>query len=482
MIMRPVNETISLPPDKSGITQNDATDKAQAPKDKSPTMQVPDEKSLLSKQEKRSQVLGSGPLIGELQRLPSSDPVVSPRGQATVSEASSSVSKAERKIDHIELKNHVSLQIFSTEETKKNKNAVLFLHGGPGLSYDNTFENVTSWSLGQDYTLVAPEIAGSSNTGLLDTSDSLADPPNYVRDLQSVIEHLRQHPDFKEKEICVVAHSWGGFQLASFLTDKNISPEDKNFIKQIVFVSPNLDSAHTRIFEMRDRLGGPTFETEIQNEMARRHAGNKSDSAGKMNFLNNPVMNKNLNAQISPFYRLEQMPKDVPCLFFHPIKDKNVPAGQSLSAMEKINSSGGSAKIVMTTNGDHTFFKTGEPNNPDVMNACFSAIDGLIKDPDSLPKVAIDEESIGNSSLEKIEEKVKETDDNYENPKKLLDAWHGQGEAVNGKKNKRQALIQVKSQKEQILNNLERAKQTGHPMYKQLSDSVLAINQFLENE
>jgi len=480
--MRPINETTSLPPDNLGITQNDAGDKAQATQDKSPKMQVPDEKSRLSKQEKLSQVVGSGPSAGESHTLPSSDPVVSPRGQATVSAASSSVSKAERKVDQIGLENHVSLQIFSTDETRKNKNAVLFLHGGPGLAYDNTFENMTSWSLEQGYTLVAPEIAGSGKPGLEDASDSFADPPNYVRDLKSVIQHLRQHPDFKDKEICVVAHSWGGFQLASFLTDKNISSEDRDFIKQIVFISPNLNSAHTRIFEMNDRLGGPTFETELQNEMARRHAGNKSDSAGKMNFLNNPLMNKNLNEQISPFYRLEQMPKDVPCLFVHPIKDKNVPASQSLAAMEKINSSGGDAKIVMTTSGDHTFFKTGESNNPDVMNACFSAIGGLIMDPDSLKKVTIDEEFLENSDLEKIEDKVKEKDENYENQKKLIDAWYGQSEAVKGMKNKRQALTEVKARKEQTLQNLERAKQTGHPMYKQLSESVSTINKFLESE
>ena len=232
--------------------------------------------------------LGSVPETGDLVKLPSSNPVVLPRGQAVVSEASSSISKVQRQVDQVELANHVSLQIFSTDETKKNKNVILFLHGGPDLSYDEKFDNLTSWSLERGSTLIAPEIAGSSKPGLANTSDSFASPPNYVRDLQSVIHYFRQQPDFKEKEFCVVAHSWGGFQLASFLTDKNISSEDKKFIKQVVFMSPNLDSAHTRIFEMKERIGGGAFEVELSSEMSRRHAGTNSDSSVKIDFINNP--------------------------------------------------------------------------------------------------------------------------------------------------------------------------------------------------
>ena len=482
--MRPINEvTVPLPDQMPGVP-NDGKDKASAPRDESPKMYVREEKSSLTKQSELAQALGSLPAAGDLVKLPSSNPVVLPRGQAVVSEASSSISKVQRQVDQVELANHVSLQIFSTDETKKNKNVILFLHGGPDLSYDNSFDNLTSWSLERGSTLIAPEIAGSSKPGLANTSDSFASPPNYVRDLQSVIHYFRQQPDFKEKEFCVVAHSWGGFQLASFLTDKNISAEDKKFIKQVVFMSPNLDSAHTRIFEMKERIGGPTFEVELSGEMSRRHAGNKSNSQEKINFTNNPVMNKNLNEEISPFYRLEQMPKEIPCLFVHPTKDTIVPASQSLDAVEKINGNGGNAKIFLTNNGDHAFFKTGQAGDPQATAACFDAIDGLVKNPDSLKKITIDEYASDNFDSESIDTKIKEKNSGYESQRNLLGDWHGKVKSDNEKegKNKIQTLMAMKKQKESLLKTFEERNLSSHPMYKTTSASLSMISELIQNQ
>lgn len=479
--MRPINEAISLPPDNQVGAPNDSTDKPQEARDQPPKMYIPEQKTPPSKQTELSKTLGSVPGTGDSPTLSSSNPVVLPRGQAPVSESTSSVSKAEENVIPIELENHVSLQIFSTEETKKNKNAVLFLHGGPDLLFGEDYENLKSWSLEHGYTLIAPEIAGSEKQGLKNTSDSFSDPPNYVRDLKSVLHYLRQHADFKEKEICIVAHSWGGFQLASFLTDKNLSPEDRNFIKQIVFMSPNLDSAHTRIYEMSERIGGPTFETELRSEMIRRHAGSESNSTEKLSFVNNPVMDKDLNEKISPFYRLDQMPKDIPCLFIHPTSDKTVPVSQSLAAVEKINSSGGNAKIFLATSGGHAFFTTKEVNDPLVTTACFGAIDNLIKHPDSLNTATIDGEPLENSTTENIEAKIKEKDNGYENLTKLLDEWHGQAETTKGRKSKIQALTEEVRRKESLLKIFEDRKLTGHASYKINSDSLSMIKKFLEN-
>ena len=299
-----------------------------------------------------------------------------------------------------------------------------------------------------------------------------------------MIHYLRQQPDFKEKELCVVAHSWGGFQLASFLTDKNITVEDKNFIKQLVFISPNLDSAHTRIFEMKERIGGPTFEVELQSEMARRHAGNQSQSSGNMSFIKNPVMDKGLNEAISPFYRLDQIPKGIPCLFVHPTQDKIVPASQSIAAVEKINGSGGNAKIVMTTKGDHVFFKIGEANDPQATATCFGAIDGLIKNPDSLNAITIDDDALDNSEPDKIEAKIKEKFNEYESQKNLLDEWHGKSSSDNekGGKNKIQTLISMKEQKENYLKKLRELKLSDHHAYKVNSASLSMINELIENQ
>lgn len=155
--MRPINEVTVPLPDQIPGDPNDGKDKASAPRDESPKMHVREEKSSLNKQAELANALGSVPETGDLVKLPSSNPVVLPRGQAAVSEASASVSKVQRQVDQVELANHVSLQIFSTNETKKNKNVILFLHGGPDLSYDEKFDNLTSWSLERGSTLIAPE-------------------------------------------------------------------------------------------------------------------------------------------------------------------------------------------------------------------------------------------------------------------------------------------------------------------------------------
>lgn len=177
----------------------------------------------------------------------------------------------------VTLANHVSLQIFSSALTQHTKNVMLFLHGGPGLEYDDDYEPVTKWFVGNGYTVVAPEIAGSGTTGLENTSNSYSQ--NYVQDLKSVIHYLRERPEMQGKEFCVVAHSWGGFQLASLLTDE--TAEERGFFKQAVFISPNLDSAQTRLFadasEYNDASDGSllAFGRTLVRNFEERHTGNE---------------------------------------------------------------------------------------------------------------------------------------------------------------------------------------------------------------
>ena len=96
----------------------------------------------------------------------------------------------------VKLANHVSLQIISSDFTQSNKNVVVFLHGGPGLEYNESYEPMTSWFISHGYTFIAPEIAGSGKDGLENTSNSYT--LNYVRDLKAVIQgglkYEVQHP------------------------------------------------------------------------------------------------------------------------------------------------------------------------------------------------------------------------------------------------------------------------------------------------
>lgn len=337
------------------------------------------------------------------------------------------------KQETVNLENHVSLQIFSSALTQNNKNVIVFLHGGPGLAYDETYETyepMTKWFVGHGYTLVAPEIAGSGKPGLEDTSNSHT--RNYVRDLKSVVQCLSERSDMQGKEFCVVAHSWGGFQLASLLTDE--TAEERRFFKQAAFISPNLDSAQTRLFadasqydESTDsRLA--TFERTLVRNFEERHAGQEQETghAEKMTVVNNPLINQALNEKFSPFYRLDKMPRDIPCLFFHATNDLQVPVSQSVDAFARVNNAGGDARIVISSQGGHGFFKTGHAHNADVMTSCFGVIETLVKQSESSKKAVIDGDFLPDTNIAAVEEKILEVDKTYENYTKVLEDFHNE--------------------------------------------------------
>ncbi|MDB5854114.1 MAG: Peptidase prolyl oligopeptidase domain protein [Herminiimonas sp.] len=323
-----------------------------------------------------------------------------------------------------DLANHVSLQIFSSPASRANKNAVMFLHGGPSLEYDADFAHVTSWFVNHGYTVIAPEIAGSGPTGLKNTSNSHT--RNYVRDLESVIQWLSDESDFKSKEFCVVAHSWGGFQLASLLTDG--AEKARQFFKQVVFISANLDSAQTRLF------ADPVCEYSMISNFSVRHAGSAEviGDEGKMTVTNNPLMDQSLNENFSPFYRLDKVPIDIPYLFFHAIDDVQVPVSQSIDSFNAIKRAGGDAKIVIAEHGCHGFFKAGAEHNPEVMTTCFDAIDTLVKTPEKLTTAMIGSQSVDSSDVTNVEKGIAKIDGNYKNYKKVLDAFHSDDRSVPG--------------------------------------------------
>jgi pimeloyl-ACP methyl ester carboxylesterase len=331
------------------------------------------------------------------------------------------------------LANHVSLQIFSTARTRNDRNVMVFLHGGPGLAYGEDFKPVTDWFIEHGYTVVAPEIAGSGKSGLKNMSNSHTQ--NYVGDLKSVIHCLRERADMQGKQFCVVAHSWGGFQLASLLTDD--TAEERNFFTQGVFISSNLDSAQTRLFadaaQFNDASDGTVraFESVLVANFEERHAGRGVEMAAseKITVLNNPLIDQSLNEKFSPFYRLDKMPKDIPCLFFHAADDKNVPVSQSVEAFDRINNAGGDARLVISSQGGHGFFKTGKDYHAEVTKNCFGAIDSFVKQAGSSAKAVIDGAFLADKTIAEVEGKILDTHKNYQNYTKVLDDFHQGNEA-----------------------------------------------------
>ena len=250
-----------------------------------------------------------------------------PRSTAPALPSQSTPVPVEREM--ISLANHVSLQIFSTAATRNTKNVMVFLHGGPDLEYSDAYEPLTKSCLDKGYTVIAPEIAGSGTDGLVDTSNSYSG--NYVRDLKSVVHCLRERPDMQEKEFCVLAHSWGGFQLASLLTDE--TAEEREFFKKVADAADYNDAAPGSIL---------AFKVALVGNFKSRHAGGHAEVqvSDEMTMLHNPLIDQSLNEKFSPFYRLDKMPSAVSCLFFHAGDDEQVPLSQSVEAFAKINDAG----------------------------------------------------------------------------------------------------------------------------------------------
>lgn len=378
----------------------------------------------------------------------------------------------------VTLANHVSLQIFSSALTQHTKNVMLFLHGGPGLEYDDDYESVTKWFVGNGYTVVAPEIAGSGTTGLENTSNSYSQ--NYVQDLKSVIHYLRERPEMQGKEFCVVAHSWGGFQLASLLTDE--TAEERGFFKQAAFISPNLDSAQTRLFadasEYNDASDGSllAFGRTLVRNFEERHTGNeeKMDESGKMTALNNPLIDQSLNEKFSPFYRLDKIPKELPCLFFHATDDEQVPSSLSVDAFAKVNNAGGNASIVISSKGGHRFFITGDTHQPGVTTNCFAAINTLVKQGGSSNNVVIDGDTLADSDIEAVEKRLLVADKAYENHTRALENFHNEIETPangNGRKRippKRELLEKIATAHENLAKKFE---MQGTPVARRNAES-----------
>lgn len=391
----------------------------------------------------------------------------------------------------VDLANHVSLQIFSTVLTQNTKNVMVFLHGGPGLAYDANYEPMTGWFLAHGYTVVAPEIAGSGKDGLENKSNSYTQ--NYVQDLKSVIHCLRERPDMQGKEFCVVAHSWGGFQLASLLTDE--TSEERGFFKQVAFISPNLDSAQTRLFadasQYSDANEGSVlgFERTLVRNFEERHTGieERMDESGKMTVLNNPLIDQSLNERFSPFYRLDKMPKELPCLFFHATDDKQVPPSLSVDAFARVNNAGGNASIVISREGGHSFFKTGDAHHSGVMTNCFAAIDTQVKQGGLSKNVVIDGDMLPDSDIEAVERRLLVADKAYENHTKALQNFHNEIQTPatgNGRKRippKRKLLEKIAKAH---ANNAENLQSRGTPVAIRIAEAsrkqASLINESLE--
>ena len=98
----------------------------------------------------------------------------------------------------------------------------------------------------------------------------------------------------------------------------------REVFKQAVFISPNLDSAQTRVFadapqysEVND-ASVTAFELTLVANFEERHAGRevKMDNSKKMTVLNNPLIDQSLNEKFSPFYRLKSFLKIYPLPVF----------------------------------------------------------------------------------------------------------------------------------------------------------------------
>lgn len=198
------------------------------------------------------------------------------------------------------------------------------------------------------------------------------------------------------------------------------------------------------------------------------------DESGKMTVLNNPLIDQSLNEKFSPFYRLDKIPKELPCLFFHATDDEQVPSSLSVDAFAKVNSAGGNASIVISSKGGHRFFITGDTHQPGVTTNCFAAINTLVKQGGSSNNVVIDGDTLADSDIEAVEKRLLVADKAYENHTRALENFHNEIETPangNGRKRippKRELLEKIATAHENLAKKFE---MQGTPVARRNAES-----------
>lgn len=84
---------------------------------------------------------------------------------------------------------------------------LLYLHGGPGISYTPWRELFIPPELEKEFTIVIWDQRGAGKSYSPDLTDKDLEITNYIEDIKDLTEHLKQR--FNQDKIFMIGHSWG---------------------------------------------------------------------------------------------------------------------------------------------------------------------------------------------------------------------------------------------------------------------------------
>ncbi len=130
-----------------------------------------------------------------------------------------------------------------------NGEAILFIHGGPGMSHDYFLPHILP--LAKHYRVILYDQRGTGKSDVITVDSNSMTVNQFVLDLEAIRKH------FKLKKMNVVGHSWGGFLAASY------GIKFSKHLNSLVFMDSSPLSSHLRDVMLEINKNSMTSEDKL---------------------------------------------------------------------------------------------------------------------------------------------------------------------------------------------------------------------------
>jgi dipeptidyl aminopeptidase/acylaminoacyl peptidase len=207
----------------------------------------------------------------------------------------------------------------SPDASPRGAPVVINVHGGPESQSRPLFAPVTQYLLGRGYTVLSPNVRGSTGYGKAYTHlDDVYLRMDSVKDLAHAAHWLR---DRGHERIAVMGGSYGGFMVLAVLTEY-----------------PDLWTAGV------DIVGIANMVTFLENTGSYRRALREPEYGSL-------ERDRDFLTSISPIHKAEEI--TAPLMVIHGKNDPRVPVGEAEQIVEKVRGNGGMVEYLLYEDEGH---------------------------------------------------------------------------------------------------------------------------------
>ncbi len=229
----------------------------------------------------------------------------------------------------------------------KKMPCIISIHGGPEGQATYGFAPIYQYLLSAGYVIVEPNVRGSTGYGKIFASmDNVRNRENSVRDIASLVDHLRTISYIDMDKIAVYGGSYGGYMVLACLT-----------------LYPQLFAAGI------DVVGISNFVTFLQNTGDYR----KNNRASEYGSLDN---DREFLESISPLKKVNNI--TAPLMIIHGRNDPRVPVSEAEQMYDAIIANGGISELHIYEDEGHGISK--QKNRLDIYPKIVKFLDKNVKD------------------------------------------------------------------------------------------------------